>query len=413
MKDRLNILFIGKYPPYVGGETTKIYWLLRALAERGHKIYVVSNGWELPLEWSCKITLDDLDYLQFKNLKLFSTSFHSTPFFIPPYNPMTEKLASLGIEVIENYDVDIIFSWYLIPFCSVAFILSKITGIPYVISNAGSDIHRLFRSIYYQDYLIEIIKNAQGVITYRSSERIMRNLNKNVMIHGFPVDPDWYVTKPIKYSKNRRLIELVQLYSYDKYVDKNTMILEKTINDNKKILVVPSKWEKSKGIYQWVTLAKKLSDTVTLLLIGNGFIRNEILKEIRDLDNVIWLPFIPTWRMPEIYSCVDLVGHLEINFPVPHHHSLVVIEAQLSGKPILTNLEIKFILNSKNLNVFKITLDEYNHININDELIRFISESKVDIIFKDENLELLRNYWISRVKNVENFLWKCNDKESK
>ncbi|MBI2654760.1 hypothetical protein HYX02_08215 [Candidatus Woesearchaeota archaeon] len=43
----MNLLFISKYPPIEGGVSAQTYWLAKALGEKGHKVYVVSNCWEV------------------------------------------------------------------------------------------------------------------------------------------------------------------------------------------------------------------------------------------------------------------------------------------------------------------------------------------------------------------------------
>ncbi len=399
-RSTLKILYIGKYPPYVGGETTKAYWLLKSLAERGHKIFVITDVWELPDYWSAKLTVEDLDLLQPNGVKMFSTTFHNMSSFIPPYNPKTEKLVSLGIELIESFgEPDIIFSWYLVPFSSAAYILQQKYKIPHIIHHAGSDIQRLLFSTYLQDYLIEVLRNANGIITYPSRRELIKELNQNILIHGYPLNPDpYYRIRNNKCSTNN-LIRIIDKYSIDdKWREINMSRIENCINNGKFFVAVPGKWERSKGIYSWLTLASKMNE-ICFILVGNGMpqLQSNVITKVRELDNVIWIGFIPTWRMPEVYKAVDIVGHLEIRFPVPGHFSLLALESLLAGKIYLTNIE----LSQEFCNFIKIELDEKDFIKRN-------NIKEILILVKKENncrveLDSHRREWNKWIKDLEKF----------
>jgi len=38
---------IGKYPPIEGGVSAKVYWLAKALGERGYEVYIFTNAQEI------------------------------------------------------------------------------------------------------------------------------------------------------------------------------------------------------------------------------------------------------------------------------------------------------------------------------------------------------------------------------
>ena len=401
-KRTLKILYIGKYPPYVGGETTKAYWLLRALAERGHKIFIVTDAWELPSYWSAKLTIKDLDFLQPSGIKVFSTTFHNMPSFIPPYNPKTEKLVSMGIEFIESFgEPDIIFSWYLVPFSSAAHILQQKYKIPHVIHHAGSDVHRLLFSTFLQDYLIEVIRSANGVITYPSSKELMEELNQNTLVHSYPLNSEpYYNTEQSRDIKN--LYNIISAYSIDEeWRGTNMARIESCISENKVLVVIPGKWEKPKGIYSWLELADKVDETC-LILVGNGAppTYNVIINKIRKLENIIWIGFIPLWRMPEIYRAVDAVGHLEIRFPVPNHSSLLALESLLAKKKFLSNTE----LSPRFCNVSRIELDEKDIIKMNSFANALLLTQKSDNC--NININDHRTKWNNWVEALEGFFYR-------
>ena len=42
---------IGKYPPIEGGVSARVYWLAKALGERGHEVHIVTNAQEVESEY--------------------------------------------------------------------------------------------------------------------------------------------------------------------------------------------------------------------------------------------------------------------------------------------------------------------------------------------------------------------------
>ena len=70
----MNILIISKYPPIEGGVSSQTYRLAKALGERGHKVYVVSNCWEVEPRYREQIEENEIHLLEPTNVELFSTS---------------------------------------------------------------------------------------------------------------------------------------------------------------------------------------------------------------------------------------------------------------------------------------------------------------------------------------------------
>ena len=400
-KRALKILYIGKYPPYVGGETTKAYWLLRALAERGHKIFVITDAWELPSYWSAKLTIEDLDFLQPSGIKVFSTTFHNMPSFIPPYNPKTEKLVSMGIEFIETFgEPDIIFSWYLVPFSSAAHILQQKYKIPHVIHHAGSDVHRLLFSTFLQDYLIEVIRSANGVITYPSIRELMEELNQNTLVHSYPLNPDPYYNS--RQNNDSKLIDIIKAYSADgKWYETNMARIERCLNESKVLVSIPGKWERSKGIYSWLELAGKVGKAC-FILVGNGTsgARSYIIDKVYKLENALWIQSIPLWRMPEIYGAIDAVGHLEIRFPVPSHSSLLALESLLAGRKYVSNMELP----PRFCNLARIELDERDLVK-RDSFVNALTPIQEDANCS-VNINTHRVEWSKWIEVIEKFFYK-------
>jgi glycosyltransferase involved in cell wall biosynthesis len=58
----MKICIIAKYPPIEGGESSKAYWLARALGQRGHEVHVVTNALEVEEEYREQLSDYDLKY---------------------------------------------------------------------------------------------------------------------------------------------------------------------------------------------------------------------------------------------------------------------------------------------------------------------------------------------------------------
>ena len=70
----MNICIISKYPPIEGGVSSHTYWMARELGKRGHKVYVVTNSWEVEGEYRETINREDMHLFEPKNVQVFSTS---------------------------------------------------------------------------------------------------------------------------------------------------------------------------------------------------------------------------------------------------------------------------------------------------------------------------------------------------
>ena len=182
----MKICIISKYPPIEGGVSSGIYWLAKALGELNHKVYIVTNSLEVEDAYREEIRENESGKFEPKNVKVYSTNV-PPPRFIPYYNPFIAKLANLAIQVIRKYDLDLIYSEYLLPYGIAALIAKQITQKPLMVKHAGSDITRLFDSPSLQSLFIEVFKGADMILTtpkYRDKilKRTKIKHNKFVML---------------------------------------------------------------------------------------------------------------------------------------------------------------------------------------------------------------------------------------
>jgi len=160
----MKICIISKYPPIEGGVSTRVYWLAKALGERGHEIHIVTNAQEVENEYKEKIDSNEQEYTP-KNVHLHSTGPSTNPWHIPFSEAYTERITNLAIKVIEKYNIQLIDSYYILPYGIAAFIAKNITGRPQILRHAGSDMAKLFASSSYNTLFKAIFQRVDKIIT--------------------------------------------------------------------------------------------------------------------------------------------------------------------------------------------------------------------------------------------------------
>lgn len=191
----MRICISSKYPPIEGGISSSTYWLAKGLGEKGHEVHIVTNALEVEDEYRENLETDDPNYTP-KNVYVHSTdpspTIEANPSHIPFSKMYCEKLASVAIQIIEKYDIDIIDSWYLIPYCVSGFLAKSFTGVPQIIRHGGSDLQRLYPSPYLNNLLDSVIKSADAIITDHGMMIFFRNMglpsNKIIPLQRVPVD---------------------------------------------------------------------------------------------------------------------------------------------------------------------------------------------------------------------------------
>ncbi|RKY30361.1 MAG: hypothetical protein DRP74_07195, partial [Candidatus Omnitrophota bacterium] len=163
----MKICLIGKYPPIEGGASSKVYWLAKALGEKGHEIHVVTNAGEVEKNYREEIDADDLDSdYQPKNVFVHSTDSSGDLRHIPYTNPYLAKLATLAINVIKEYNLQLIDSWYILPYAISGFLAKVVTGRPQIMRHEGSDIGRLLELPHFKTLFLSLFERVDKIITY-------------------------------------------------------------------------------------------------------------------------------------------------------------------------------------------------------------------------------------------------------
>lgn len=318
----MNICFIGKYPPIQGGTCSQAYWMLRGLADRGHKVYVVTNSWEVEKDYRTSFSFEDLKEFKPKNVEVFSTNPFDRPKHIPFSNLYAEKLSNLALDVLDNYDCDLIDSWYLFPYVFSAFVTKSITKKPFILRHAGSDLHRLYSNDYLNAISRQIISNADRIITYKGNEEFFATLTQR----------DKIITNVRSAIDLKYFNPEVQPFTCD-YID-----------FSKPIITFIGKPEAAKGVFKLLEAVTHLTSFDFTLLFVTSMSKSEPLRkyvEDKKISSFVkFIPFVPPWKVPSILKASICVVSPEADFPIAAHNTRVPSEAMCVGVCTIISDEI-------------------------------------------------------------------------
>lgn len=351
----MNVLYIGKYPPIQGGVSAQNYWRIKGLIKKYPELnyYILTNALEVETEYRIPFSSELLDeYNKYSNLRVFNTDPLSNPKFIPQYSPKSEKLLNLGIYLCKRFKFDVIESQYLLPYGYVAYLLSKMFNIPYILRHAGSDISRLLLNSSLHLVLKKVLKNSLKLITYSGMKKFFLNYVFN----------------------EEKIEEISDLRSVNlDYFTPNGKNLKEIIKINDEIFNIGfiGKPSKGKGIYQYLSILKgllknnkKVRGIVTCALKGKEIIKlKEIAENLKVSNEVIFIDFVYPWSMPKLYRSLDFVICPESDFSVTLHNTMIPRETIACGTPVSISQEIA--------NKFPYYIDSENEI--------FIINNKIDL----------------------------------
>jgi glycosyltransferase involved in cell wall biosynthesis len=317
---------IVKYLPIQGGVSIQNYWLAQTLAELGHEIVVLTNANEVEDEYRIQLNEEDSSKLSgFRkpdSVKVISTEFDESEFHIPYSKPFSSKLLSLGLEIVEEFCPDFIYAHYVEPYGVVAMNLSALTGIPYTIKHAGSDLGKLSLLPQLQTLHELVYRRATVIATQGKHHHYFHRIGVNterLSVLGFkpwpadvfmPTDPPPYegVCQLMIYGKTGRTKGTDQLLdALDEY------------GNNRPDIKVTAYWGGKHFI--------KYQDKIDRL----GLVEKGIL-ELR--------PYVPHWKIAESIRQSHAVLYLENNFKISIHGPGIPFEILGSARPMVTTEEI-------------------------------------------------------------------------
>ncbi len=236
--------------PSIGGSGLLATRLAIELAKRGHELHMIT--YEVPFL---------LQEGRHDNITVNLVDVLSYPLFrFPPY---TVALASQMASVIKKHKLDLIHAHYAIPHAVSAYLAHEMTGIPYVVTLHGSDVHTLGADPAYQPATRFAVEAADAVtcVTKHICQTAEQTLGVRCKINPITnfTDPDQFKPGPCIHRCEEHQKELVHV----------------------------SNFRPVKRVPDLVTAFAQISSEVpdaTLLLLGDGPERPTVERLIREFN---------------------------------------------------------------------------------------------------------------------------------
>lgn len=326
----MNILAVTKFPPIQGGESSSAFFLFDELGKRRHTVTVLTNYDDVPQNNRAVFTGDDLATLRAnENLDIVSVKAESVPDFIPQYDPKTEKLLNEGIRILSEQKFDLIYGWYLLPYVSAAYLLSRMFSIPLVMQHAGSDLTRLYPRATLNRYFQNIIEASAGIMTYSLTASYFDTKTPESVLCQNQGHPDIF-------NPHGGQVDFLEEFHIECDLDSTFLCL--------------GKFSLGKGFYEIIEAFRRLEAATLIIFCPN---KRSICVDLP--ENVFILDAVAPWRIPAILRSVKALIVPEWNFGVAVHRSNLPVESILCGRIALVSNQI--IANYSGLHQFMIGIE--------------------------------------------------------
>ncbi|MHA1965602.1 MAG: N-acetyl-alpha-D-glucosaminyl L-malate synthase BshA [Candidatus Thorarchaeota archaeon] len=304
--------------PSIGGSGYLATRLGQELAHRSHIIHFITYQRPFSLMWEqtkgVHVDLvDRFDYPLFKSIG-------------PPY---TMALASKIIKCTKDSSLDLVHSHYAIPHAMAAYMAREISGIPYVVTLHGSDVHTLGQDPAYKPVVKHTVENADAVTAV--SEFLKNKAHEELGIEReIHVIPNFIDASKMSHLNGVRL-----------YVESGCVGLRKEdeaveLHPEEKILLHASNFRKVKRVVELVETMRIVVDhfpETRLIIAGDGPTRIEVERKIEALDlcDNVHLLGVKS-NMQEIMCSADMFLLNSTLEGMP----LVLLEAMSCSLPVVT-----------------------------------------------------------------------------
>lgn len=302
-----RIVFLSKYPPLEGGIAAKSYWITRGFAEAGHEIHVITDP--IDAGGAYRIPASENPVPEVPNLHVHRPE-NEMPWHLPDDTERFLALLNLTIEVIREYDIQILDTGYLMPYGIIGHQAKLSTGVRHVMRHGGSDIEKFLRPRVLGTVLDEAIAGADMIITEERHRHLFEAKNPNVVCRP-PYIPDEKEFAPGNPTRPRKRLAVIGKINYH--------------------------WQ-HKGLGDIAKIMLQIGDGFECQIIGHGkgFADFQSTLGLNAISRLQWRPFVPPWEMPSLLSQLDAVFIFESSLPQPVFSNLA-LEAMCSGVGIITD----------------------------------------------------------------------------
>jgi N-acetyl-alpha-D-glucosaminyl L-malate synthase BshA len=304
--------------PSIGGSGYLATRLGQELAHRSHIIHFITYQRPFSLMWEqtkgVHVDLvDRFDYPLFKSIG-------------PPY---TMALASKIIKCTKDSSLDLVHSHYAIPHAMAAYMAREISGIPYVVTLHGSDVHTLGQDPAYKPVVKHTVENADAVTA-------VSEFLKNKAHEELGIEREIHVIPNFIDASKMSHLNGVRLYVESGCVDLGGRRIIKKLHPEEKILLHASNFRKVKRVVELVETMRIVVDhfpETRLIIAGDGPTRIEVERKIEALDlcDNVHLLGVKS-NMQEIMCSADMFLLNSTLEGMP----LVLLEAMSCSLPVVT-----------------------------------------------------------------------------
>lgn len=341
----MKICFIAKYPPLVGGFSTRTYWETQLLAKGGVDVHIVSNATEAQDQYKfCNFEepSKEVEHL-LENIKVHTPKPLKIS-YIPYANPFVSRLAGIATHVVQKYSCDLIMGAYFEPNGVAAALVSQATDVPYGIRHAGSDVGYLYKMTELQPTYHHMLQHAHCLLFSSANIpfAIHEHLDVSKVYNSYFFTPLRDYFNP--FIKKLDFKKLLQDISNNMPASFNGSIIYQFFANKKIDVSLPTigiygKASVYKGHTQLISalgiLKKKgFKFNFIFLLQGSNSYLEKIKNEIQKNDieeNTFILPFLPPWLIPNFIKACDCICYLEHDFPISNHFPIIPIEVLSCG----------------------------------------------------------------------------------
>jgi glycosyltransferase involved in cell wall biosynthesis len=346
----VRICVIGKFPPIQGGVSRHTYWSAHALAGRGHDVHVVTNAKEVgapyrmymrPADWRrCATT-----YAAGSVTVHWTEPADASQFHIPMASPFASKLAAIAAGLHAQRPFDVVYSHYLEPYGVAGCLVAHMTGAPHVVRMAGSDAGRLWHHPQLEPLYDHVLRSATRVIAIGAvAERAaQRGVEPNRIVAGGGFAVPEHVFTP-----RGRALDLAALQAEIARDPACRGLTWGGFAADRPHFGVCGKLGDSKGSFALLEAMGRLKRAgvgVGLVALAHGppSVEQAFRARARKLglvDDILQLPFLPHWRVPEFLRGCLAACCLEQDFPIAFHSPIIPREVLLCGTCLVASTEV-------------------------------------------------------------------------
>nr|WP_244602963.1 glycosyltransferase [Mesorhizobium delmotii] len=326
------------------------YWYARALAERGHQCHVVTNARDVETnfrlfmqeeDWArCECSFENGGHVRVHWAEMTQReSLH-----IPQTSMAVTRLAGNAISVVEEFDIQCLFSYYFEPYSVAGWIASKVTSLPHIIKHAGSDIGRIAKVPITRKVYMAALREADVIVSRGQVKSELEN--EGIDNKRFWTRDSFKV--PAIFCSTAPALDVIELSEQARRSTEYSDRVFGSLLSAGPIIGAYGKLGERKGTFSLLESAALLRSQgidFSIAVLGSSFMDRDqrfrgLISELGLSDRVLQLPFIPHWRVPEFIRTCRCVVFLENNFPIKHHAPTIPREVLACGIPLVCSEEV-------------------------------------------------------------------------